>query len=720
MSTDARAAFSRATELHRQGKMDEAIEIYRRLVKAKPVFEVQRLLVFALLQTRRFKEALQVARRTCDAFPSLAGAQVLLGAAYQASRNWDKALAAYEAAGTLDPTFGEAQYLAGNMLAAQGRLEEAVTRFDRVLSLDPRAAEALANRATALSRLGRSEEALRDCEALTAMQPWDPRHWISTAGTLLELGRFDEVGEAADHALRLDPKMADAHFLRGQGCLGQGHMEGARQAFRAALAAAPDRVAWAAHLARVLCQERRLDEALAVCDDALARDPKCSAVLQERAEVKRAMGDVAAALADAEAAVSIDPGMALAHVSIFSLKFDLGDVAGGERAAAAALAADPALPVVRYVGGTEHLAHGRWKEGWSGYEGRAGMMPPAYVALPFQRWDGQEAVDELIVLGEQGIGDLIQFGRLVRLLADRGIRARILTAKRHVPLLARIDARVAVFSDLAEVDLSRPGVRWVPVGSLPGLIAPDPSSWPPAPYLTADPERVGRWRQWRLAEPPVPPEEPAPELAVAEGELAAEAAAGAPSEFAMLSAVAPETDAELLELPPEPPVVERKPPRLRIGINWQGNPSPTVDVGRSVPLAAFAPLAELEGVELVCLQWGYGEEQIEEVPFADRIVRLATDRDAEGTFVDTAGILQHLDLVVTSDSALVHLAGARGRPTFLALRAVPDWRWGRAGESTVLYPSVRLFRQSQAGDWDEVFARITRAVEALLQAKEAP
>lgn len=710
MSTDARAAFSRATELHRQGKLDEAIEIYRRLVKPKPVFEVQRLLVFALLQTRRFKEALQAARRTCEAFPSLAGAHVLLGAAYQASRTWDKALAAYEAAATLDPTLGEAHYLAGNMLAAQGRHEEAVTRFDRVLALDPRAAEALANRATALSRVGRSQDALRDCETLTTMQPWEPRHWISTAGTLLELGRFEEVAAAADRALRIDPRMADAHFLRGQGCLGNCDLAGARAAFSTALAVAPDRVAWAAPLARVLCREQKPDEALAVCDDALARDPACAPVLQERSEVKRFMGDTAGALADAEAALTLDPTLALAHISLATLRFDMGDVAGGERAAAAALAADPGLPVVRFVCGAENLAHGRWPEGWTGYEARGGLMPPAYVPLSFERWDGREPVEELIVLGEQGLGDLIQFGRLVRLLADRGIHARFLTARRNAPLLSRIDARVPVISDLSSVDTSRPGLRWVPVGSLPGLIAPNPADWPSAPYLTVDPERVARWRTWRLAETlPEPGEddaaaEPPPDLDAPPGS-AEPSADGAGAEDA----------------PEEPaPVVVRPPPRLRVGINWQGNPSSAVDVGRSAPLSAFAPLAELEGVELVSLQWGYGEEQIDDVPFADRIVRLAADRDAEGTFMDTAGILQHLDVVVTIDSALVHLAGARGRPAFLALRAVPDWRWGRGGERTHLYPSVRLFRQSRAGEWGDVFTRIAAAVEALLQAKEAP
>ncbi|MFG1419200.1 tetratricopeptide repeat protein [Xanthobacter sp. V0B-10] len=708
MSTDARAAFSRATELHRQGKLDEAIEIYRRLAKSTPAFEVQRLLVFALLQTRRFKDALAAARRACEAFPALAGAHVLLGAAFQASRTWDKALAAYEAAAALDPALAEAQYLAGNVLVALGRHAEAVARFDAVLALDPRAAEALSNRAAALSREGRLHDALRDCEALTAMQPWEPRHWLSRASALLELGRFDEAGAVVAEALRLDPGSADAHFLRGQACLGRADMAGARFAFGAALAAAPDRVALAAHLARALRHQGEPEEALAVCDTALARDPACAAVMQERAEARRALGDLSGALADAEAAAALDPALAAAQVTLALLKLDLGDAEGAAAARASALAADAGFPPARYLAGMEHLAHGRWAEGWDLYEARAGLLPPVHPLPPFPRWDGKEPVEELVVLGERGMDDLLHFGRLLRVLADRGLRVRLLTQAGHVPLLARIDARVRVVSDLHGLDPARPGLRWVPLASLPGLLAPDPATWPQPPYLTADPGRVGRWRTWRLAEPPAPPE---PDPADADAIAPQEPEGTPPPPGADLSAAGGEPAPEEAPAP--------RPPRLRIGIAWQDDSQPAADPGRALPLSAFAPLAELEDVELVSLQGGAAEKQLDAVPFGVGVVRLAADRDADGTFVDTAGILQHLDLVVSGDSALVHLAGARGRPAFLALRVVPDWRWGRVGERAALYPSVRLFRQRKPGEWDEVFARIAGAVEDLLRMKEA-
>jgi hypothetical protein len=138
-----------------------------------------------------------------------------------------------------------------------------------------------------------------------------------------------------------------------------------------------------------------------------------------------------------------------------------------------------------------------------------------------------------------------------------------------------------------------------------------------------------------------------------------------------------------------------------------------VDIGRSVPLDMFAPLAGLDGVELVSLQHGFGAEQLDTCPFGARVARLGPDWDADGTFIDTAAILQHLDLVVSVDTSLGHLAGARGRPALLAVKAAPDWRWGRAGERSPVYPSLRLVRQETPGDYAGVFARIARMVAAL-------
>lgn len=650
MAKDLRAEFARASTLHREGRLDEAVDIYRRILKVQPgAFDVARLLVLALLQSSRPREALVVARKTREAHPSNAHAHLLLGATLLAEGKTEKALAAFEAAAVLDPGMIEAHYQAGNVLMGLARPAEAVARFDRVLALNPKVVEALANRAVALSLTGRSEAALADCDRLVELQPREPRHHLSRGGTLLELGRFAEAALAADAALRLSPGLADAHFLKGESLLGQADISGAHAAFGAALAHAPERANFQAALARTERLMGHVDTAISLSEAAVEHDSATALTWQELAEARRDAGDLSGALEAVEQALAVDPGLAVAFTTRARLHADLGRPEEARADIDRALAADPRLPMAISLAAYDDLSRGRWAEGWAGYESRSQFLPPPYRPLAFTRWDGQEVPEQLVVVGEQGIGDLIQFGRLLRRLADRGIRTRFVTKERHVPLLSRIDARVEVVSSLEGLDTSCPGLRWVPLASLPGLIAPDPAGWPRAPYLTADPERIARWR----------------------------------------------------DLPG---------PGFRVGLCWQGDPSPAVDVGRSVPLEAFAPIAAIPGLQLVSLQYGAGAEQIDTCTFGGRIQRLGPQWDADGTFLDTIALLQHLDLVVTTDTSLAHLAGARGVPTLLALRAVPDWRWGRAGDDTDLYGSLRLVRQSRAGDWGEVFTRIARLV----------
>jgi hypothetical protein len=149
---------------------------------------------------------------------------------------------------------------------------------------------------------------------------------------------------------------------------------------------------------------------------------------------------------------------------------------------------------------------------------------------------------------------------------------------------------------------------------------------------------------------------------------------------------------------------------FKIGISWQGNPTFVHDRGRSIPLAAFAPLADVPEVRLISLQKRPGAEQIATVPFRGRIEQVLDVSDTgDAAFLDTTALIDTLDLVVTSDSMNAHLAGALGKPTFVALRKIPNWRWLTGREDCPWYPSVRLFRQTADGDWQDVFRRIAVA-----------
>ena len=153
---------------------------------------------------------------------------------------------------------------------------------------------------------------------------------------------------------------------------------------------------------------------------------------------------------------------------------------------------------------------------------------------------------------------------------------------------------------------------------------------------------------------------------------------------------------------------------FKIGISWQGNPNPEADLGRSFPVAKLAALAALPNVRLISLQRGAGTEQLDNLPQGMIVETLGGDFDAgPDAFVDAAAAMTHLDLVVTCDTSIAHLAGALGLPVWVALKNVAEWRWLRDRADSPWYPTMRLFRQRARGDWDELFARIAECVESL-------
>jgi hypothetical protein len=156
---------------------------------------------------------------------------------------------------------------------------------------------------------------------------------------------------------------------------------------------------------------------------------------------------------------------------------------------------------------------------------------------------------------------------------------------------------------------------------------------------------------------------------------------------------------------------------FKIGLCWQGNPNPCADLNRSIPLGAFSPLAALQGVRLISLQ---RPDVAAAASAALPGVEVEPDLDAEGdAFADTAAVMQNVDLIVTCDTSIAHLAGALGRPVLVLLKRVPDWRWLLDRADSPWYPTMRLFRQQERGNWAEVVARVTTAVASLQAEHEA-
>jgi Flp pilus assembly protein TadD len=314
------------------------------------------------------------------------------------------------------------------------------------------------------------------------------------------------------------------------------------------------------------------------------------------------------------------------------------------------------------------LAHGDFERGWPEAEWRLKCRNPPGFRVARPRWTGENLDGKSIMLHwEQGLGDTLQFIRFAPQVAERGGRVWVFCQEPLARLVARCDGVDRVFDNTTPVP---PFDVHAPLMSVPAIIGSTLSSLPQAPYLAADAATIEQWR----------------------GVLARSLDVADPASV------------------------------YKIGIAWQGNPQNKIDRWRSFPLELLAPLAEVPGVRLICLQKGPGIEQLSALGgrFAvaeldNRIAGVEPRRD----FLDTAAVMSLLDLVVTPETAVAHLAGALAVKCWVALCHAGDWRWMVDGDHCPWYSQMRLFRQPTMGAWDDVFARMALTLRNELEARRS-
>ena len=406
----------------------------------------------------------------------------------------------------------------------------------------------------------------------------------------------------------------------------------------------------------------RVDEALLCLSHAAKLDPISADSQNNVAVVALAAERYFEAERAARRAISADPSHVRGTINLGRSLKEQGRLDEAEGVYRRALAVAPQDPDARWNLGLLLMMTGRWEEGWRHYELRSGIPGQPAVAPYAPVWTGQRMNGEkLLVQAEKGFGDTIQFARYLHLLkTTAGAGSVILECRPQlVTLMSRCagaDTVVPGGGPLPHFDLR------VPMMSLPLLLGtPDPAATAVSSYLTADPALVDAWRT-RLRHGVAP------------------------------TAV-----------------------RRKIGIAWQGNTEYLADHHRSIPLAKFVPLlrrARDLGFDIFSLQKGYGSDQLAALPpdVAVEDLSRVLDEGQGGAFVDTAAVISDLDLVITSDTAIPHLAGALGTPVWMLLSHLPDWRWGTGGVTSPWYPQLRIFRQRQPGDWSGVFNDVIAAL----------
>jgi len=533
-----------------------------------------------------------------------------------------------------------------------GRNDAALDLIRRAIAINPNYAEAHGNLGIALAGKGQLDEAITAFRQAIALRPNFPEAHNNLGIALKDKGQLDDAMAAFRQAVVLRPNYAEAHSNLGIALKHKGQLDEAIAAFRQAIALRPNIADAYSNLGSVLKDKGQLDEAIAACQRAIALNPNLARARYNLGNALASKGQLDEAIAAFQEAIAPNPNIPEVHSNLGNALRDKGQLTEAIAASRQAIALRPSLPGAHYNLSLALLARGDFQRGWEEYEWRWKCKDfpsrPRNFAQPL--WDGCPLEARTILLHtEQGFGDAIQFIRYLPLVEQRGGKIII---ECHAGLQRLFQTTVGRCQIVARHQPMPAFDLHCPLLSLPRVFRTTPDNIPQiVPYLQADAEDAGRWQQ-RLAD---------------------------------------------------------QGPIMKVGLAWAGSPTHKNDRNRSIKLAGLAPLGQMPGVRFVSLQKGNAAAESKTPPAGMDFVDWTEELH---DFADTAALIANLDLVIAVDTAVVHLAGAMGKPVWTLLPFVPDWRWLLEREDSPWYPTMRLFRQSSWGDWDSV---ITRVVEALSQ-----
>jgi Flp pilus assembly protein TadD len=494
------------------------------------------------------------------------------------------------------------------------------------------------------------DEAVACFQQVLRLNPNHAQAYSNLGDALRVQGKPDEAEACCRRALQLMPNLADAHNNLGNALQEQGQLDEAVACYQRALELQPHFAAAHNNLCTALQEQGQLDEAVACYRRALQLHPHLAEVHNNLGTALQEQGKLDEAAACHRRALQLNPNNADAHTSLGKALADQGNVDEAHACYRRALQLNPNCAEAHLNRSLLWLLLGNYEQGWPEYEWRWRRKDLSLPRLPQPLWDGAPLPGRTLLLyAEQGSGDTLQFIRYVPLAKERAGRVVVSCPE---SLLSLVQSCPGIDQLVAHGTPLPPFDAHTPLLSLPRLLGTTTLHNIPArvPYLSAPAEQVARWRH----------------------ELAG-------------------------------------PLSLKVGLCWEGNPGNKRNRLRSVRLEQLAPLAQVPGVRLFSLQKGAGAEQLGAVRECWGMIDLGRRFES---WADTAAAVSALDLVVTVETAMAHLAGALGKPAWVLLPMSPDWRWLLQREDSPWYPSLRLFRQRRWDDWPEVIARVAAALSA--------
>jgi len=528
-----------------------------------------------------------------------------------------------------------------------GNLSKAESIFKEILRLAPQSREAVHFLGLISYRKGDSEAALKYLKKEIDLNPADTTLYNNLGVLLKGNGRLEEAIEYFRKAIHSNPDFLDAHYNLGNALHMKGNLEEAITCYRNVLHLKPgDYEAWN-NLGNVLKEKECFDEATASYQEALQINPNFTLAYSNLGTVFQDQGEFEKAKQAYQKALEIDPRFLSAYNNMGVAMREQGYLDVAIAYFQKAVDINPADSEAHWNMAITSLLAGKLAEGWREYEWRFKRKNVIVVERMFSqpRWNGSDIQGRVIVLyAEQGLGDTLHFIRYAPLVAGKGATVIVECQKELVPLVRSVQGVADVFEKGAELPAFD---VWCPLLSLPLLFATTSESIPAnVPYLQVQKEMKETWRQRVLGDPP----------------------------------------------------------GFRVGLVWAGNPKYRHDRIRSCPFELFRKLGEIEGVLLYSLQKGGAAGQAK---LPEGKTDLIDYMEEVRNFADTAALIENLDLVISVDTAVLHVAGAIGKRAWALLPYAPDWRWLLNRKYSPWYPMMRLFRQPKYGDWESVLNEVS-------------
>lgn len=554
----------------------------------------------------------------------------------------------------IDAGHADTLHLMGLLAFQAEQYDHAVEWMARAIRSDPKP-DYLLNLGTTLTRQGRHEEALKTFDKAIQLQPENAELWTKLGGALAELTRPGDALLSFQQALKLNPSHWDAAYQSGILLHELERYEEALTQFDLCEELRPDHVPTLQARGRALRRLKRFKDCLAVVERAHMLDPLDPINCNNLANALRGLGRLDEGLHWFDRALGLQPNsvpihfnkaFALADVRRFAEAFDLYDRI--ERL-------DPNNAGARFHRSHVQLLTGNFAAGWPEREARWKVDGLPIIHSPFSLpiWLGKEDIahKNLLVYGDEGLGDSIQFARYVPMVVERGARVSLAVLGALHPLMSALPG----IRDCHPYSANLPSSfdMCCPLMSLPLAFGTTLATIPSANYLP-------------------PPE--AARISVWDARLGLH-------------------------------------DRLRVGLVWSGNPKHPNDHDRSIRLQTMARLFDIDAT-FVSLQ---KDPRPDDARFLQERADIIDLTPLLTDLAETAALVSCLDLVITVDTSVAHLAATLGRPTWILLPYVPDWRWLLDRDDSPWYPSARLYRQTETGDYEGVIDRVEAELSALLR-----